>query len=490
MRRVFRDIKPNHKALAKLYKDGHIVAEVPCQVWFPRHDYERPFLLFESIDPAHKSIGVISPNYDVSINIAGLDEREVTVYAHRMFVENFSMFCQSPALPTLITFEGEPQAVTEMINVGQPGESNRKSHYVLSLMDNFLLSPDKIVERSLTGEVKVEEVRFHKDFIEKLGEVTFDKHYYYVGLKDGGEASYRKLVAVFDTDIRIKDLSSFEEIIRPLIDDYLLLVSFAANQRTNVLGWISSDGEFLLRGWYGNVEVGTQNRERRHSHADVLIDIIDFQEFMRVATSAFSRFNADEKQVLRQAIYNILPRHGKTVESCILSYFSAIESVVLLHRRDRDLEFTVSKKHWEKLEKSLRKAVREHESLFTTPEHMEMLIKMLPSLKRVPLQEAFCSFVNESKVDLTDLWPLFGPANGATLSDVRNRLIHGDSFNGEQFTSLCHAMDNLECTAKRLIVSILGWDVAMSNISKRVLSVGGWISNSKLSEDMQALSTT
>lgn len=232
------------------------------------------------------------------------------------------------------------------------------------------------------------------------------------------------------------------------------------------------------------------NREKRHSHHDVLVDLIDFHEFMKVATSTFSRFNTDEKQLLRQAIYNTLPRSGRTVESNLLSYFSSIESVVLFHRRDKDLELTVSKKkNWEKLEKALRKVVRENESLFPTPEHMEMLIKMLPLLKRVPLQEAFRSFVNESKIDLTDLWPVFGPADGETLSDVRNRLIHGDSFLDERFTSLCHAMDNMECTAKRLILSILGWDVARSNISKRVLSARGWIPNSNLSEDMRVLRT-
>jgi len=104
------------------------------------------------------------------------------------------------------------------------------------------------------------------------------------------------------------------------------------------------------------------------------------------------------------------------------------------------------------------------------------------------LQEAFRSFVDESKVDLSDLWPVFGP--GATLSEVRNTLIHGGSFYDERFTSLCHAMDNIECIAKRLILTILGWDVGKSNISKTVLREHGWIPNSNLSGDMHALSAT
>jgi len=489
MKRIYRDINPNHKAPAKLYKGGQFIAEVPCQIWFPRHNYERPFLCFESIDKAHQSIGSISPNYNVCIEIVGLGEGKVNVYARRMFVENFCMSYRSPEFPPLITFEGEPETVTEVVKMGHRDKSHGKSHVVLHLMDNFLLSPDKIIEKSFTGGVKVKDVRTHKDLIEPLGEVTFDEYFYYIAIGDGEEASYRKLVAVFETDLQIRDLNSFEEIIRPAIDDYLLLASFAANQRTNVVAWTSIGGESLLRGWYGNVTVAAPNREKRHGHDDVLIDLVHFQEFMQTATGSFSRFSIGEKQLVRRAIYNILPRQGRTVESSVLSFFSAIESVVLLHRRAKDLEFTISKKkHWEKLEEVLRKVARENESLFSTPEHMQMLIKMLPSLKRVPLQEAFRSFVDESKVDLSDLWPVFGP--GATLSEVRNTLIHGGSFYDERFTSLCHAMDNIECIAKRLILTILGWDVGKSNISKTVLREHGWIPNSNLSGDMHALSAT
>ena len=488
MRRNYKNIEPDHKAPAKLYKDGKFIAELSCQVWFPRHNHERPFLLFDSTDKDHEAIGSISQFCDVFMDIVKLGNRRINIYARRMIVENFLRTHHSPVLPPLITFEGIPEAIIETVSLGTDADSTEKSHNVIYLMDNFLLSPSKIIERSYTGETKVKDVRIHKDLIEGLGEVTFDKHFYTVSLDDGGTASYRKLVAVFDTEQHIKDIAFFESAIKPIIDDYLLLASFASEQMTNILGFMSSNEHSLIRGWYGNVIVRSPERKRHHSHNDVLIDMMDFPDFMHLAATAFSRFDADQKHLIRRAIYNVLPGTG-TVESNMLRHFSAIESILLVHRRQNDMEFTISKtSHWNKLAKSLRKTVRENESLFTTTDHMQMLIKMLPSLRRVPLQDAFYSFIKERNIDLSDLWPVFGPAEGATLSDVRNKLIHGDSFKDERFISLSHAMSNTECVAKRLILSILGWNIDKSSISKGILKTYGWIPNSDLAKDMRLLS--
>lgn len=487
MKRAYKDLDPNYKGAAKLFRQNDLITEIYCEIWLPRHVYERPFLKFESMSKAHEGLPSPLP-YDAVLEVNGFDgKRRNTIDVKRMFIEEFKVTYNSDGDTPLKTFQGQPESVIDYFCQDSVDNDSRKHHVVLDLTENFLLQACKGIIGSYTGEVTIENVRTHISSVGRFNKVVFDKHFYGVELKDGGLASYGKQVATFNIDFSVVDVETFERLIRPAIDDYLLLASFAANQKTNIVSWSVSDNKSLVQAWYGNIPVDDTLNEQKHSHHDVLIDIRDFEEFMLIAMKTFNRFNDQDKDLVKQAISKVLPKRSRTVESAILTFFSALESIILKHRRDKNLEYTISSSsNWKKLGKALRTTVAENNSLFPSEAHMKMLLEMLPSLKRVPLKDAFNSYVRDV-LDLSDLWPVFGPAEGATLIDVRNKLIHGDLFEDDRFLSLCHAMDNLECIVKRLILFTLGWDIEKSNESKKILQKWGWIPNANLSKDMLAL---
>ncbi len=487
MKRAHKDIDPNYKGSAKLFRQNNLIAEIFCKIWLPRHVYERPFLTFESMSKAHEKLPSPLP-CDVVFEVNGFDgKRQSIVKANRMFIEEFKVSYSSYGNPPLITFQGQPESIIDCFRPDNVDNGSGKRHVVIDLTDNFLLTAAKGIERKYTGEVKIENVRTHTASIGQFSEVVFDKYFYDVEMKDGGVASYGKLVATFDIDPGVVDIETFGSLINPAIADYLLLASFAANQRTNIVSWSVSNNESLIQAWYGNISVDDTHNKKQHSHDDVLIDIRDFDEFMMIVMKTFNRLDDQNKDLIRQAIYKTLPKRSRTVESAILTLFSALESIILKHRRDKNLEFTISNSsNWKELAKALRVTVAANNSLFPSEVHMAMLLEMMPSLKRVPLKYAFNSYVCDG-LDLSDLWPVFGPAEGATLADVRNKLIHCDSFDDDRFLSLCHAMDNLDCVVKRLILFTLGWDIEKSNASKKTLQKWGWIPNANLSKDMLTL---
>ena len=114
MKRIFRTVKPDYEGNAKLFKAKELVAEIYCQVWFPRHTFERPFLFFKSTDDNHKKIRLISHKYDVVIEITGFDKEVFRkILVKNMFVDNFSAKHFPFTHPPLITFHGTPEAITE-----------------------------------------------------------------------------------------------------------------------------------------------------------------------------------------------------------------------------------------------------------------------------------------------------------------------------------------------------------------------------------------
>jgi hypothetical protein len=62
MKGAHKDLDPNYKGLAKLFRQDDLIAEIFCKIWLPRHVYERPFLKFESMSKAHEEL---PPTHDV-----------------------------------------------------------------------------------------------------------------------------------------------------------------------------------------------------------------------------------------------------------------------------------------------------------------------------------------------------------------------------------------------------------------------------------------
>ena len=69
-----------------------------------------------------------------------------------------------------------------------------------------------------------------------------------------------------------------------------------------------------------------------------------------------------------------------------------------------------------------------------------------------------------------DLWPLlWDPNGGAALSDLRNAVVHGDTFSEEDFLALSYASENLTWILERILLLALGWKIDDSYVSPRSL---------------------
>ena len=484
MKRVQNIVEPRFKDKAKLIDNYGKEIEVPCKVWIPRHINENPYFKFESSKDGNKSL--VSPGiiYQLKMELFGFGgEKSIEITVEELYIENYTLSHTSGDLPPLLSFESEPQFVVVKQFIHQE-QGQGDTTITFRLGENFLLEPAKIIERSYTGEVKIKDVAHQEGEIENIGKVTFDRHYYYIDQKDGGNVQYSNLVGIVTPTKSIEPTISNIDRIKIEIKDYLLLSSFASNQRTNIVGFSTMHGNCLIDAYYGHLITEKKSDTKKHSHHDVLIDKASFKDFIESAASTFTRYGLNEKELLRQAIYKILPVDERTIETSILNLFSALETIVLIYRRNNNYEFTVPiSSKWKKLEKQMKTVIKDLD-VFPSEEHRKMLIRMIPSLKRVPLKDAYNSFVVENTIDMGDLWPVFGPTKGYSLNDIRNHLSHGDSFDSELIGPLCNAMDNLEVLVKRLILSCLSWDISKSNVSRNTLERWGWIPNKSIEKDM------
>jgi hypothetical protein len=490
MKPSHKEVEPDFKASAKFFRNGSLISEMPCSIWLPRHRHERPYLTFESTDQQNEIIGQLSPFYDLTITFDGFGERSTEIFAERVCIEKFRTTHSSPHLPPIITCEGHPEIFVkkEILTTTELSPGKNKL-CTLKLTDNFLLSPTCTTLSSYTGNVEVNPIHSHIASIQNVGKIQFEKHFYQISLNDAGTASYSGLVATIELESEFEPFDDLKQAIYPQVRDYLLLSSFASNQFTKIVSMSAYVDNTLWDIWYSNISVSKPNKERKHSHHDVLIDKSSFDEFMKTISPTFTSFKPDKKELIRQAIYRIIPSEDSVLESKFLNCFSALESVVLIFRKESNLEFTIAEnKKWKKLEKSLRSCILENEDLFETTSHRDLLKEMIPSLRRVSLKSAFDSFISTSGLDISDLWPVFGSKHETTLNNVRNRLIHGDPYKSNQHGSLWRALINLEFITTRAILTVLGWDASKSNVSKKHIVSNGWVGNSQLQNDMQVLS--
>ncbi len=71
---------------------------------------------------------------------------------------------------------------------------------------------------------------------------------------------------------------------------------------------------------------------------------------------------------------------------------------------------------------------------------------------------------------MRDLWPLLKDAKGgSSLSDLRNAVVHGDTFSEEDYVALSSASQNLSWILERILLLAVGWDMNKSDVSPRAL---------------------
>jgi hypothetical protein len=145
--------------------------------------------------------------------------------------------------------------------------------------------------------------------------------------------------------------------------------------------------------------------------------------------------------------------------------------LVSYHHKSNGLEFILKSNPFKKVRSNLKAVIEE---LDIEESQKKMMQDKLSELNRVPFVTAFEAFCENYSVDLQDLWSVADNSNGITLSQIRNKLVHGEHFTREENFALLYAKDHLQWTVERMILGVLNFPVSKSQIHPDHL--GNWYS--------------
>lgn len=305
----------------------------------------------------------------------------------------------------------------------------RKVRNVRIERGTFWLTPHRLVnaalslERSYTGAVRVRIVTRPRFTLRTGITLHFRHHFKYVESGADETATFSELVAEFKPK-RPLDEASLASMIGDL-DDWLLLASLAARHRCVCTGYEYSGSRTFVTFYRRNLTLPTK---REVSFNETLIDVPEFYPFMRMAYRTFGRSNY--KELLRQAIYPLADDRERTLESSYMGLFSGLESAFLSVARSQGW----NKKQW-------------------------------PTIS-----DGFKLFQTTHNVDLSDLWPLLDKSKGKTLTQIRNRVVHGDYLSPAQLNALGYAELHLRWTLERVVLALVGWPISSSRAAKSFLA--------------------
>jgi hypothetical protein len=263
------------------------------------------------------------------------------------------------------------------------------------------------------------------------------------------------------------DLATLDRIetARRELDDYLLVSSFGGRDFGCSVGWRADDQERSVEGfvaimpWLGP------------SISEPLIQASSFGAFCQTAYNSFS--TASDRESLRQALSYILPRDGYISKNSFVRLYSALETLVLFYHKDAESEFILPTKEFNRLRKFLKSKIDEYEPLSQREDRRQLIKAKLSELNRSSLGDAFNQLCSRYAIDASDLWPVHGPPAEWPLSQLRNKIVHGDLVRGVEERALVTAEWHLRWTVERILLAILKWPVEGTGASAKQLSEQG-----------------
>jgi hypothetical protein len=459
--------------------EGRTIKDVLCKVYLPQRVADPVELHFLPTKEQTKELWGIP--FQFSIYGEGKDHsRKVNtiVQANIVYKRDLSVTEWGVGISET-TFLGKPidLKITHLFSNSENKPDKEKDSLKGSfwLTPSIMLEPDKQIERSFTGKIDVKTFdRFEFQLEENDVKLCFDYHYKFIKNENNDTISFPELVAEFDIKSKEKTLN---ELLGPL-DDFLLLTSFAERQRCICLGWDSADSYGYTRFFRKDMRI--PETQRNHDFNDTLILTEDFPKFIISSYKKFTEFK--DKDLLRQAIQRATYQIHEMSQNVFLTLFTGIESLVLLARK----EYILSPTKRETFNKDVAKFIKTYLPLTgeKNKDQRKLIYEKIPELNRVAFSSAFKKLCGDYKIDLSDLWPVIDGGKidnkrQVTLSDIRNRLIHGDILSFEEERSLVWAGLHLRLTLERIILSILEWPVIDSRVSHYEVS-DKWIAEQNI----------
>jgi len=296
-------------------------------------------------------------------------------------------------------------------------KSNRIKSGAFWLTECPLINTATIITRSYTGNVRVKQIVKPRFTLNSGIRLMFRKHFH---RSEDGESDVSQLVAEFKPKSTVSP-KSFKSSVNDF-DDMLLLVTFASRRSCLCTGWSYVDTNGNLTRYYRRDHT-IPSAERRNLD-ECLISMRNFMRFLRTTYNNLTR--TTHKELLRNAIF-ALTNEGGSVDNQLLRVFAGLESILMY------------------------------------------VLRVNNDVRRLKLYQKFEVFQRHYKIDFTDLWPLLNSSSGKSLAEIRNRSIHGEYLSETSVRALIYVQFNLRWTVERMLLSVLGWPIEKSNVSKSFL---------------------
>ncbi len=463
----YEERQENYLVNATLIVDGIEIIDVPCKIYLPERIDDKPYMILKPSTHDYKKIMRRKRGGNISLkaNIGSKEHIQTTIDTPDIRFPKGNTKYWGDAIYDNTIF-GEPQNL-QVVNYHRVNEKQGETRITFFISPNKLLTPDITPCRSYTGELNYQRLSSLEFKVENGMKLVFDKHFRYKNSQNGDLIQWSFLVAWADFDISPLDYKQIKNNVLPIIDDFLLLSSYAARKRTACLGWATSNNNITATFYRGNYEFPWNDKNEDPNNE--LIESKNFERFINTCYPKLLEYK--NRLALRHALVSLVPLHSYTLETSFLQLFAGLETLILdFKRMEGKYVVLAEKKQWRKLRLQIEKCIKNSTDPKLENYQKVSMYQKIEELNRVSLREAYDAFCKKYSIYCSDLWPVFGNNNYDNktmvgLVDIRNRLIHGDTFPHELFPSLVVAKEHLKYLLERICTSVLHWSFAETAVN-------------------------
>jgi len=469
-----------------LSNDDQVVRKIPCKVWLPKRIGERPVLRLYPKKRWDRLIAGLRPPFGLKGRIIGDDPGDVTTISARKVWTPTARTRHHGKSRSETTVEADVydlQILQRRSRVKKRRRVPRSTQYWLTACPALDVGP--WLTKSYTGEVTIDRTADFEITLGSGAQLKLEKIYRYED-RDEGTLRYAELIARHDNEVAARDFSLVDDALLGEIDDFLAIVSFASRYRSACVGFDAfTDRLDHFQFFRGHI---TAPEQREWDLDEAVIDLAHFSEFVRTAYTNFVA--TGPHPLIRHALHLVVPREGRTMESSFTALYAALETIVLWYREKKGLVYIIEEEHdWKRFSDDVRKYVKKHELVQgkdpTQKSKRAMLSAKVNELRRVPFRTAADSLCQEYSITLDDLWPLHGRLPDVSLTEIRNRIVHGGTFDRPQYRALIGAGEHMRWTVERVLLGVLKWPVKKSKVSNAFLQ--NFTLMTELAADREAL---
>lgn len=443
----------DHFIIAELVGKIVTVKDVLIELFLPRHDEEEVFLYCKPNSQQYNEL-----NKEFEFSIIGHDEFSDGSINNKFYVKR--AFLKKSQRSFYTSKLGELNIVLQAYDLMIICErDNKKENSVtegfFTFFNRFVIPPLKLIRRKANGEVTFDSSDRYSFTLQSGLKLTFDTYYRYEDFGDY-EKSSPYSVAEFKTDI---DPAQINEIVNET-DDFLLLLSFALGKICICTGWVASSNSKIVK--YFRRDKAIPSKSEKNSFSDQLVETYELKSFLEHTYKYFINFN--NRELLRNILYPVVRENKISVETRYLILFAILESIILDYKKSFGYEIILDEDLFNELKIDLKELIKS-KLLSIDKDRRKFIYEKLPELNRVSFTSSLALFQKHYKIKLDDLWPLSDSKDGASLSDIRNKIIHGEIFNYHQSQAISYAVIHLQIIVERMILSLLDWDISKSTAS-------------------------